>query len=138
MQGQHWVVNSEFTKKEFIKHVAKLYDQHKHVTFQWRTGKQRTLKQNNALHLFLQHLADCLNDAGLDMRAVLKEGVEIPWTQDNAKEHLWKPLQKAVIGEESTADAERQDYAKVQEVLARHMGEKFGITIPKWPHSDKV
>ena len=56
------------------------------------TGK-RTLKQNNALHKFYSLLSDELNTAGLDMVAVLKEGADIPWTPDNVKERLWKPVQ---------------------------------------------
>ena len=37
-----------------------------------KTEKQRTIQQNRALHLYFQLIADRLNDAGLDMRVVLK------------------------------------------------------------------
>ena len=66
--------------------------------------KQRTLQQNKALHLLFTLIAETLNDAGLDMRAVLKPGVEIPWSGETVKDYIWKPIQKIQIGKEHTAD----------------------------------
>lgn len=132
-EGQSWTVNSEHTKKMFLKHVDQLFEKHKHVTFQWETGQQRTKKQNNALHLWLRQLAKVLNDAGLDMRKTLKPEVEIPWTMPSAKHFLWKPVQSAMLGKESTADAERKDYNEVYAVLSRHFSQKHGIQVPEWP-----
>lgn len=40
--------------------------------------RERTLTQNRAIHLWFTMLADALNDAGLDMRTVLKPEIEIP------------------------------------------------------------
>lgn len=136
MQGQFWVVNSQHTKQEFLQFAEQLYNKHKYITFQWTTGRQRTGKQNNALHLFLSQLADVLNEAGLDMKKTLKAETEIPWTAISAKEHLWRPIQQVMIGKESTAEAERIDYNKIYEVLNRHLSNKFGITVPAWPHHD--
>ena len=55
--------------------------------------EQRTKAQNKAMHLFFEHTAQALNDAGLDMRAVLRDDVEIEWTQETVKEYLWKSQQ---------------------------------------------
>ena len=57
----------------------------------------RTLKQNNALHLFFWQLAEELNAAGLDMKKVLKPQVDITWTTDSIKDYLWRPLQIALL-----------------------------------------
>jgi hypothetical protein len=95
-------------------------------------GKQRTARQNNALHIWLGMVAKGLNDQGRDMRKTLKPDIEIPWTKYTAKDHLWRPVQIAVCGQESTVDAEKIDYVKVFEVLNRHFGEKFQLHIP-WP-----
>jgi len=97
------------------------------------SGRQRTLSQNSALHLWLQQLADALNDAGLDMKTVLKEEVEIPWTLESAKNHLWRPIQIIMQDTESTADADRTDYTEIYEVITRHLQQKHGISIPSWP-----
>jgi hypothetical protein len=96
------------------------------------SGK-RTLTQNAALHLWLQWLADALNEAGYDMRRTLKPEAEIPWTAAAAKEHLWRPIQEAMTSKESTAEVSRTDYADVQEVLVRHLANKLGVQAPPWP-----
>ena len=94
---------------------------------------QRTLQQNKALHKWLRQVADTLNDAGLDMKTVLKPEVDIAWTPEMAKEYLWRPIQKIMTGEESTADAVTTDYNEIRLVITRHMGAKLGVTLPPWP-----
>lgn len=116
-----------------VEQVRRLYRQHRYVEFSWHTGRQRTLTQNAALHLWLEWLAQRLNDAGLDMRRVIKADVSIPWTKESAKEYLWRPIQRAMTNKSSTVDAERPEYAEVQAVLCRHLGEKFGVECPDWP-----
>jgi hypothetical protein len=127
------LVNSDAACEEMCEMVRRLYAEHRYVEFEWHTGKQRTLTQNRALHLWLGWLAERLNDAGLDMRKLLKPEIDIPWTAVSAKEKLWHPIQEAMTGNASTADAERPDYAKVQEVLSRHLAAKHGVEAPPWP-----
>ena len=89
--------------------------------------KQRTILQNSALHKFFELVAKKLNDAGLDMRFVLKPGVDIPWGKESVKNFLWKPVQNALLGKKSTKDLTTDEVDKVYEVLNRHFGEKFKI-----------
>ena len=97
--------------------------------------KKRTLTQNNALHLFYQHLADALNNAGLDMRVVLKPTFNIPWSTFSVKEYLWRPLQKSLLKKESTTDLNKlEEIDKVHEVLMRELGEKHGVEYVEFPH----
>jgi hypothetical protein len=77
-------------------------------------------------------LSKALNDAGLDMKATLKPEIDIPWTPENVKNNLWRPIQEAVTGKHSTMDLDTGDPSIVYEVLNRSMAEKFGIHIP-WP-----
>jgi len=102
------------------------------------TEKQRTIRQNAALHKWLQEVADALNSAGLDMKTVLKEEVEIPWTGDSAKNHLWRPIQKVMQNIESTADAYTTDYTVICETITRHLGGKLGVTLPPWPDKNRT
>lgn len=95
--------------------------------------KPRTPAQNNALHKFCAMLAETLNDAGLDMRAVIKQDVDIPWTRDTVKDHLWRPIQKAMTGKQSTTEVTTVEPSEIHRVLARHLGEKLGVTCPPWP-----
>jgi len=99
--------------------------------------KRRTCQQNKALHKYLGELASALNLAGWDMKAVLKPYVDIPWNQDMAKEFLWRPIQKAMQLEESTADLSTTDIQAVYAVLDRHISEKFGVHI-EWPSEERM
>ncbi len=94
----------------------------------------RTDRQNRALHLWLTMLADELNQAGLDQRKVLKPSVSIPWTQEAAKEQLWKPIQEAMFEKRSTTTLTKVEVGKVEEVLTRHLADRFGVQAPSWPH----
>lgn len=127
-----YIIDRDSARSRFIEDFYRLYGEHKHLKVTIDTGMQRTSKQNRALHKFCQMLADALNAAGLDQRKLLKPGVEIPWSMLAVKECLWKPIQDAVIGKESTADADRDEYSKVYEVLNRNLGAKFGVHVP-WP-----
>lgn len=92
--------------------------------------KPRTLQQNKALHLFCTQLSDTLNSAGLDMRKTLRQDIEIPWTPENVKNHLWRPIQEAMTDKYSTTELDRIEPSQIYEVLMKHLGEKFGIYLP--------
>ncbi len=94
--------------------------------------RKRTPSQNNSLHKYCDELAEELNNAGMDMRAVIKDEVEIPWTKESVKEYLWKPLQKAMFQKESTTELNTVQVGKVYEVLNKTIGERTGIYV-SWP-----
>ena len=91
--------------------------------------KQRTSAQNNALHKYFELIADELNEAGLDMRVVLKPEIEIPWSKDTIKDYLWRPIQIAQLQKVSTIQLTTRDLDKVFDTFNKHIG-KFGIFIP--------
>ena len=94
--------------------------------------KGRTAAQNNSLHLYLTRLAVALNDAGLDMKTVLKAEVEIPWTQASAKQHLWHPVAQALTGKASSAKASTVELQEIYKVLDRHLSASHGVSVG-WP-----
>lgn len=91
--------------------------------------KPRTATQNRALHLLFSELARELNDRGLDMRTVLKPGIDIPWTTETVKEHLWKKISKIAVNKEHTSELSSQEIDLIFTILNRHLGEKFGIEL---------
>lgn len=97
-----------------------------------KSAKQRTLTQNRALHKYCSMLSDALNDAGFDFRTFIKEGIEVPFTPDLVKEHIWKPVQKAVLGIESTTEAKTSDYSKVYDAINLHLINNKNIFV-EWP-----
>lgn len=127
------IINCDIELERYIRDLRKDYAEHRYLMAHHETGKQRTKRQNKALHVFCQLLADLLNESGLDQRKVLKPAIEIPWDLKAVKEKLWKPIQEAVIHKESTTDANRIEYTSVYNILAHHMATKLGVTIPDWP-----
>ena len=91
--------------------------------------KQRTLQQNKALHVYFTELANTLNAAGLDMKKTLKPEVEIPWTPDAVKQHLWRPIQEAMYNIHSTTKLNKINISDVYAVLDRHLGQRFGLHV---------
>lgn len=91
--------------------------------------KQRTLLQNKSMHLFFTMLAEELNNAGLDMKAVLKPNVEIPWSTQTIKDFLWRPIQRMQLGKRSTTELTTKDIDAIYETLNRHIA-KFGVHVP--------
>lgn len=100
-----------------------------------KSGKQRTLTENRALHKYCSMLSDALNDAGYDFRLFLKDGVEVSFTPELVKTYLWKPIQKAVLGIDSTTKANTADYGKVYEELNRYLVSTRGVFV-EWPCKD--
>ena len=49
----------------------------------------RTPTQNASMHKWFELVADTLNNAGLDMKRVLKPDVDIPWTKTSVKEIMF-------------------------------------------------
>jgi len=89
-----------------------------------------TQTQLNSIHLYCENLARDLNDAGLDQRKVLKPGIEIPWTKDSVKLQLFKAIEYAMFGKDSTTKLTTKQVDEVYQVLSRHLAEKFNITTP--------
>lgn len=98
--------------------------------------KTRTSPQNRSLHLFCSQLAEILNDAGLEMKKVLKPSVDILWTGETVKDYLWRGIQQAYLGKRSTTELSTAEVNKVYELLSRHLGEKFGLDVPEFPHAE--
>lgn len=100
---------------------------------------KRSNQQNDALHLYLRKLSKKLNDSGLDQRKVLKPSVAIPWDMESAKNQLWRQIQTAKTGKESTKDLTTKEISEIYEILNRHLVEKFGddAHIP-WPSEEEL
>lgn len=131
------IINSKQSLDAYIEHLRNQFDKHKYLRLSMKNGKQRSLTQNRALHLYCQHVAESLNDGGLDFRQMLGKDIEVPWTPELVKDHLWRVIQKAVTSHDSTTKPETGDYGKIYEVLNRHLSSKLGIFVA-WPSKDSI
>lgn len=71
------------------------------------------------------------------MKRTLKDGVDIPWQSSSIKEYLWRPIQKAATGKDSTINLEPKEIDDIYDILNRHLGEKFSINVP-FPSEDEL
>jgi len=135
MSPQYWDLDTEDQVRHLVAHASmkRLAGEKFRVQVVNEDPKQRTPTQNNALHMWLSQVATTLNDAGFDMRAVMKEDAEIPWTQESAKYNLWRPIQKAMTETESTTELTTTDCSAICDAITRHLGQKLGVTLPPWP-----
>lgn len=88
--------------------------------------KQRTIKQNRALHLMFEQLADNLNNEGMSVQKVLT--LEAKFTGKLIKELLWRPTQKWLYKKKSTTELTTKELDEVFEVIQKALAEK-GIEI---------
>ena len=92
--------------------------------------ERRTDQQNRALHLWFTMLAEELNAAGYDMKKVMRQSVDIPWTAYNVKEFLWRPVQESQLGKKSTTSLKTDEIDKIYETINRVVGERTGVHVP--------
>jgi len=91
---------------------------------------KRTTLQNASLHKYFQTLADTLNDGGYDIKKTLRQDFEIPWTGTLIKELIWREVQIAMTGKESTTELDTTEVDQIYLVLTKHLGEKLGVYVP--------
>lgn len=90
----------------------------------------RSTQQNKSIHLYCTMLADALNEAGHDMRAVFEvKKVPVAWTGEGVKECLWKPLQEKLYGKRSTAELETTEVGDVYDALDKALNLTLGVTV---------
>lgn len=97
--------------------------------------KTRTDLQNRAMHLYFTQLAEELNDAGFDMKKVIR--VDVPWTAFSVKEYLWRPVQKMLFGKKSTTQLKTNQVGEIHDVVDRGVSERTGVHVP-WPSLDNL
>ncbi len=130
------IINGEQALEAYLEHLRSQWQKHRYLRISVKTGKQRTSTQNAALHLYCTQLAEALNDAGLDMVTVLSPGTEIPWTEHSIKSEMWKKVQKAMTGHESTTKPKTTEYGPIYDTISRYISQTFGVFVP-WPSKDR-
>jgi len=131
--GEHWICNSRHTREQFLAHCEKLFDSHPYLVFEWYAGKPIGVKQSAALHVFLRLIAKELNQAGFSVHNFFKEGVEIPFSDELVKEHIWRPVQRAITGKDSSQSLTTVETQKIAEYVNLALAER-GVHVP-WPTS---
>ena len=98
---------------------------------------QRTDQQRKALEVYCREVAVQMNDNGYDLKALLeKKAIAVTCTQENIKENIFKPIEKALFAKESTTQLTTGEVAQVFEVMNKWLGENFAVHVP-WPSEEE-
>jgi len=128
--GVQWAIKDKHQLLLFVRYCDQMLEEHGSINVKCDKDEQRTEKQNNAMWLWLSRIAQALNDAGYDMKKTLKPNIEIPWNKERAKQHLWDPVQQIITSQTSSTDLTRQQVNEIQEVIARHLAQTTGVSVP--------
>lgn len=93
---------------------------------------KRTIKQNSAMHLFFQMVADELNGVGVPFttKSITKNvEIEHEWTGTMVKEFIWRPIQIAKLGVGSTTGLSTVQIDEVADPIIRWLGTAHGIGV---------
>jgi hypothetical protein len=99
-------------------------------------GGNYTDSQRKGAWKYMELRAEQLNDAGLDIRKVMKPTFNIPWTKDNVHDLLWIPIQKALFGTTSMRALKKLQVTKVHAVIERELAQSFGVDIIPFPSEE--
>ena len=95
-----------------------------------RLPQTRTARQNRAIHLYCELIANQCVEQGVTIHQVLKEAVERQWTKEAVKELIWRQIQVALTGKKSTTELHREEVSKVAQIIGRNLAMKHGIDVP--------
>ena len=134
LMPEGYTVNSDKSLEGYLKFATELYEKKKYVTFNYKLGKPRTIKQNDAIWAFCEDIANKCNNAGFEMQTtspLLKNPIETPWTERSVMDKIWMAVQKAMYPNkpDSSSELDTWEVAPVVETLTRHLGKTHGIVV---------
>ena len=88
--------------------------------------RTRSISQNSALHLYFEHLSKELNQLGITFKWMGIKGneMEIIYTSELVKAHIWKPIQQTLFKKESTTKLTTQEMNEIITILNKFFSER--------------
>ena len=119
---------------KFLQHIKTLKDGDYSIEIT-KYKKTRSSQQNNALHLWFDLLSQEFNKQGVDMRAIIRNDIDIMWTPYSVKEYLWRPVQKQMFGKKSTTKITTEEINKIYDIINKTISERTNgiIKVPLFP-----
>jgi hypothetical protein len=98
----------------------------------------RTGQQNKSLHLWLEQLAEALNDSGQSMGDGVLIKLPIRYTKENLKEQIIKPYMTALYPEKtSTTQLTTVEMQELYRDLDQIIAERSHVHI-EWPSEESL
>jgi hypothetical protein len=85
------------------------------------------------MHVFFRLIAEQLNESGLYMNSkFLREGFDLEWNERMVKELIWRPVQKALFGHETTKKLTTVQVGKIADLIEKNLAIKgVDVEFPK-------
>lgn len=125
--AERWIVKNKFQAEQLCKFI--MDNRERGLMFEI-VKPNRTSAQNSAIHVYCREVASVMEASGMDMKTVIKDGVPIVPTMHLIKDYMWRPIQKAVTGKESTTKLDVVEVNDVYEQLSKLLAEKYSIDVP--------
>lgn len=90
----------------------------------------RTTSQNSSQWLWLQQIANRLNDINVPTTQILR--ADIKWNKEKVKYMFFDPIMEASYGKKSTTKLNKDEYELIILTLIKAFGQR-GITLPAFP-----
>ena len=135
--AQYWDLSKSHNREMFNLELDRLVKDGKAPVVQF-VDRVRTKPQANAMWRWCELCANFLNDAGLDMRAVLRDDIPIDWSKNSFMDKVWRKVEEAMTGKVSTQDLSTTEVSKIYETITRHLAESKGVTLPPFPSRNNV
>jgi len=128
-------INNPLPRQNVIHYIKELPDDKEFTIKISQFRETRTSQQNKSIHLYCTLVANKLNGGGV-MRIICLQGIPsamVEWTPDSVKEHLWRDIQIALVGKESTTTLETHEVSQVYEFVNLYLTENYNAHVP-FPH----
>jgi len=101
-------------------------------------SNKRTLDQNKAIHLYCDMIAETFNEMGQQFSFTGVKGLEIKikYSMILVKETMWKPIQIALFGFESTTELDTKQVGEIAEQIEIFFA-NIGIDLP-FPNKENM
>lgn len=101
----------------------------------------RTSQQRKALWLWCGQCAEAMNEKSFDMRAIIRQDVEIAWSKDSFMEYIFKPLMKVKFNKKSTNELLKSgEMDDIIDIIVKLIAErtKGEVIVPIFPSQDNM
>ena len=90
----------------------------------------RTSRQNSALHLYFNFIANELNDLGIEFQhtGITGNTFELRYTPDLVKNFIWRPIQISMFDIKSTTKIDTHQINEIIDVITKFFGDR-GVVI---------
>jgi hypothetical protein len=134
---QRWTLNNNEHWENFCAYRTQMLLAGKPITVEFVTAPvgNRTPTQNNCLHEYCENVAIALNDAGYNRvisSPILSRDIELEWDMQSVKDLIWRHVQIAQTGKESSTSLTTIECSAIYEVISRYLASQFGLQI-LWP-----